>query len=323
MNLSRFATYAWFVVGYNVLVVLWGAVVRATGSGAGCGNHWPQCNGEVLPRPETVEILIEFSHRLTSAFSGILVIILLVWAFRLQPVQKFIRRMAIMSFVFIIIEGLLGAALVRFEWVADDASPERALVVGVHLVNTLVLLGFMTLTAWAATRRKQKTQFRIVASSGWRWVWIVALVAMVLLSAAGAVTALGDTLFPSESPAQSIPDALDPTSHFLVQLRVWHPVIAVLTSVYLFVVGYRMQRRSNSEIVKDGVQRLFMLVGLQLGIGVMNILLLAPVWMQVIHLLVADLMWIQLVVLTADVFVMHGEAAAEREPDEPQLSMAT
>ncbi len=50
MSQAWFSRYAWGVLLWNVLVALWGAYVRATGSGAGCGSHWPTCNGEILPR---------------------------------------------------------------------------------------------------------------------------------------------------------------------------------------------------------------------------------------------------------------------------------
>src|SRR5688500_2735288 len=143
MNNSRFTKYAWFLVLYNMFVIVWGAVVRATGSGAGCGNHWPTCTGSILPSLEQLETVIEFVHRLTSGLDGILVIVLVVWAFRLQPVQAFVRRMAVMSLIFIIIEGGLGAALVRFELVAENSSWARAVMIGLHLLNTLILLAFL------------------------------------------------------------------------------------------------------------------------------------------------------------------------------------
>src|SRR5690349_12155862 len=142
--MSRFTKYAWVVVAFLVLVILWGAIVRATGSGAGCGNHWPTCNGEIIPAPETIERMIEFGHRVTSGLSGFLVLGLLIWAFRSNfPENKvFIRWMAVLTFVFIIIEGGLGAALVRFELVAENASSTRAIVIALHLGNTLILLAF-------------------------------------------------------------------------------------------------------------------------------------------------------------------------------------
>ena len=147
----RFAGYAWGVLAYMVLVILWGAFVRATGSGAGCGSHWPLCNGEVVPQAPTVETLIELSHRLTSALAGFLVIGLVVWAFRAFPKGHLVRKGAVGSLVFVLTEGAIGAAIVLVEWVALDASMARTISITLHLNNTFILLGFLTLTAWWAS----------------------------------------------------------------------------------------------------------------------------------------------------------------------------
>ncbi len=313
--MSRFAKYAWGVTGYTILVILWGAVVRATGSGAGCGNHWPACNGEILHRPEQIETLIELSHRLTSAFSGFLVLILLVWAFRkvFQHNQKFIRAMTVMTFVFILIEGGLGAALVRFELVGDNASVARAIVIGLHLVNTLILLGFSTLTAWGASQ-KEPVSFQGLSKHGWQMIG--GLVGLIVLSAIGAVTALGDTLFPAESLLEGIQQDFDPTASFLVQLRVWHPIIAILISGYLFWVGYQLLNRKVKQAdpkIEQLVNLLFAVIMVQLLGGFLNVWLLAPVWMQIVHLLLADVMWIVLVVLSAEVFVAPQFAVNQKQ----------
>ena len=313
--MSRFAKYAWGVTGYTILVILWGAVVRATGSGAGCGNHWPACNGEILHRPEQIETLIELSHRLTSAFSGFLVLILLVWAFRkvFEHNQKFIRSMTVMTFVFILIEGGLGAALVRFELVGDNASVARAIVIGLHLVNTLILLGFSTLTAWGASQKEQVT-LQGLSKHGWQMIG--GLVGLIGLSAIGAVTALGDTLFPAESLLEGIQQDFDPTASFLIQLRVWHPIIAILISGYLFWVGYQLLNRKVKQAdpkIEKLVNLLFAVIVAQLIGGFVNVWLLAPVWMQVVHLLLADVMWIILVVLSAEVFVAPQFAVARKQ----------
>lgn len=303
--MSRFAKYAWFVSGYTILVILWGAVVRATGSGAGCGNHWPSCNGEILHRPEQIETLIELSHRLTSAFSGFLVLILLFWAFRkvFEHNQKLIRSMSIMTFVFILIEGGLGAALVRFELVGDNASTMRAIVIALHLVNTLILLGFSTMTAWAASQKEQ-VSFDGISKYGWQM--IIGLVGLILLSAIGAITALGDTLFPVETLLEGIQQDLDPTASFLIQLRVWHPIFAIMVSAYLFWVGYELLNRKTKQAtpkIERLVNMLFLVITLQIVGGFINIWLLAPIWMQIVHLLLADLMWMVAIVLSAEVFV--------------------
>ena len=312
--MSRFAKYAWFLVLYNMFVIAWGAVVRATGSGAGCGNHWPQCNGEILPSIERLETVIEFVHRLTSGVDGILVIVLVIWAFRLQPVQKFVRSMAALSLIFIIIEGGLGAALVRFELVEGNTSSARAIMIGLHLVNTLVLLSFLTLTAWGASRPKTKDGLHVTASSGIKTAFVVAILLFWIMSAAGAITALGDTLFPSESLAQGIQQDLSPTAHFLIRLRVWHPIIAIISSIYFVGLGWMIQRRIASERLEARINLLYMVIALQIGGGFLNVALLAPLWMQIVHLLLADSLWILLVVIAAETLTLE---------ETTQVSLAT
>jgi len=293
--MKAFTRYAWFLVGYNIFVILWGAVVRATGSGAGCGNHWPTCNGEIVPTPEAIETVIEFTHRLTSGIDGLLVIGLVVWAFRLQPVQRFVRRMSVMSLIFVIIEGILGALLVRFELVEDNASAFRAVMIALHLINTLILLAFLTLTAWGAQRSRGKGQYSIAAPAWLRLSFFAAIIGFAVMSAAGAVTALGDTLFLS-----GVISTDDPVRHFLIDLRVWHPAIAIVVSVYLLGMAYYLQQRSDSVFVQNGASRILVLIIVQIIIGFLNIYLQAPLWMQVLHLLVADTLWILLIIWTAD-----------------------
>src|SRR5690606_29028870 len=149
-KLSRFAAFAWGVLAYNLLVVLWGAWVRVTGSGAGCGSHWPLCNGEVVPRSAGVETLVEFTHRLTSGVALLAVVALLLWAVRAYPAGHPVRRGARLSMGFMILEALVGGGLVLLELVADNASMARAYWMVAHLVNPFLLLGVLALTAWWA-----------------------------------------------------------------------------------------------------------------------------------------------------------------------------
>ena len=308
--MSRFAKFARFNTGYTILVILWGAVVRATGSGAGCGNHWPACNGEILHRPERIETLIELSHRLSSALAGFFVLILLIWAFVtvFKYNQKLIRQMAIMTFIFILVEGGLGAALVRFELVGDNASLVRAVVIALHLVNTLILLGFATMTAWLASKQ-ERVSFKGFSQYG--KLMFTGMIGFILLSAMGAITALGDTLFPVESLIEGIRQDLDPTANFLIQLRVWHPVVSIVVSVFLFYAGYQILAGRGDHPEKQInrlVNVLFTVIVIQVIGGFVNVILLAPVWMQIVHLLLADLLWIVIILLTAEVLTQEEVA---------------
>lgn len=298
MQLSRFAKFAWAVLVWNVIVVLWGAFVRATGSGAGCGNHWPLCNGEVVPASPQVETLIELSHRLTSGVALIGVLVLLIWAFRAFPRRHPVRYGAVVSAVFILTESLVGAGLVVFGWVAEDTSAERALVVSIHLFNTFLLVASLAVTAWWAS------DHRPIALPGRSWiVWAlrVGLLGVLVIGITGAITALGDTLFPAASLAEGLRQDMDPSQHFLIQLRVYHPLLSILVGVYLLVVTRVLRSQDTSPTVDRLGRILSIVIVVQLAAGFVNVLLLAPVWMQIVHLLLADLVWISLVLLSASV----------------------
>ena len=301
--LSRFA---WSVLAYNLAVILWGAYVRASGSGAGCGAHWPLCNGEVIPRAPSVATLIEYSHRLTSGLALLAVVALLVWTWRACGRKHPARRGAVLSLIFILTEAAVGAGLVLFELVADNATMARAMFMAAHLVNTFLLVAVLTLTAWwlsgggpVAPRRRPATAI----------AWAALAVGLLLSGISGAVAALGDTLYPAASHAEGFAATLSPSSHVLLRLRALHPVIAASAGVLLMFGAPRL-----AAIDDDLGQRLgratLMLAGLQLIGGVVNLLLLAPVWMQIVHLLVADLLWIAFVLLGAR--TLAGEPARLR-----------
>jgi heme A synthase len=305
MTHNRFAPYAWGVLGYNVLVILWGAFVRATGSGAGCGAHWPLCDGQVIPREPAIEQIIEFSHRISSGLAMLLVLGLLIWAFRAYPKKHRVRLGAVLSSVVIILEALLGAGLVLLGLVADNDSVARALVIMLHLINTFLLLASLTLTAWWASGgaplqlRGQGKKLGLLS---------IALVLMTILGASGAITALGDTLFPSVSLVDGIRQDLDSSSHFLIQLRVIHPILAILSSLYILAISWKYSREHSDGSAGKFAWALGYLFLVQIVLGAINVVLLAPVWMQLVHLLVADSLWILLVLLSASVLVQPREA---------------
>ena len=305
---KRSATFAWILVVYTVLVILWGAFVRASGSGAGCGAHWPTCQGDVIHRPQSIETMIELTHRLMSGVFGILVLGLLVWAFRAFPKGHLVRKTAVLTLFFTITESLLGAGLVLFELVAYNVSVARAFAAALHLVNTFLLLGFVTLTAWWGSGNPgiKLKQGRLT------WLLGIGLVAVMFLSAAGAITALGDTIFPSDTLLEGIQQDVDPAAHFLVRLRVWHPVLAIMSSVYLlYLAGYVMAERPF-PIVRQWGHITRVIVVVQVLGGALNVILLAPVWMQMVHLLLADSLWISLTILSASVLAVEEPAASEQ-----------
>jgi heme A synthase len=293
---GRFSVYAWIVLGFNLLVILWGAYVRASGSGAGCGSHWPLCNGQVVPRAHSVETLIELTHRTTSGLALLLVLGLLVWAFRAYPRRHPARLGAVLSVFFIITEALIGAGLVLFGFVADNDSIGRAVYLSIHLVNTFLLLAALALTAWWASSGSP-LRFQKQGTVG--LLLYAGLLCTLVLGISGAVTALGDTLFPASTIAGGLRDDFSPTAHTLIRLRVLHPTIAVVTSALLiFAARFTVKTRPGRN-TKRFAWALVALVVIELCAGLVNLLLLAPIPMQLVHLLLADLVWTALVLLTA------------------------
>ena len=295
---KTFTRYAWAVVAYNLGVVLWGGFVRATGSGAGCGNHWPLCNGTVTLHSASAATIIEFTHRVTSGLDLVLVALLAVWAFRRFPRQHPVRLGAMLSALFLLTEALLGAALVLLQQVARNASVSRAYSLSTHLVNTLTLLACLTLTAWWSTERPAPKGVTSASGSRGRAVWMagVSLASVVVLGVSGAITALGDTLFPASSLAAGLAQDLDPAANIFLRLRLFHPLIAAAVGAWLLF--YAVSAASRRPDVAGRAWSLVALLGAQIVAGVVNLLLLAPVWMQVVHLLLADLLWITLVLLS-------------------------
>ena len=280
------------MLAYNLAVVLWGAFVRATGSGAGCGNHWPLCNGVVVPLAPALATIIEFAHRASSGIDVVLVGILLVWAWRAFPRGHRVRLGATLSAVFLMTEALIGAALVKLEHVAHNASAGRAYSLSAHLINTLTLLACLSLTAWWAWGGER---LRIRQRASWLAAPGIALVVLVGIS--GAIAALGDTLFPASSLAAGLRQDFDPASSIFLRLRLLHPLLAVATGAWL--IFYAEASLFRLPAAKPYGRALELMVGLQISAGIANLLLLAPVWMQLIHLLIADLVWISLVLLVA------------------------
>lgn len=284
--MSRLARYAWFVLVFNVGVILVGALVRATGSGAGCGASWPTCQGEFVPEMQGATT-IEFSHRAVSGIALLLVLGLAVAVWRKVDRGQPARVGATLALIAIVGEALIGAAIVLAEWVADDASIARAVSVPLHLVNTLFLLAALTLTAhWLSGGGKIDFRSNPMVT---RWV-VLGGVALLVIAASGAVTALADTLFPDESFGADFSGE----AHFLTRLRIIHPILAVLAAIIAWwVSGIRQIRTSTSSLAIPFI------VGAMLLSGVVNIALGVPIWMQIVHLALADLLWIAYVLVSA------------------------
>lgn len=283
-----FSRFAWAVLAFNLGVVLWGGYVRATGSGAGCGDHWPLCNGQVTPVSPTIATLIEFTHRATSGIDLVLVALLVLWAFRSFPKGHPARRGATLAGLFLMMEAALGAGLVLLKHVAKnpDAYWQSA-----HLMNTLTLLACLTLTAWWGMGRPD---IRLEGIDG---LTIISIGSVVVLSVSGVIAALGDTLYPAQSLASGIAQDFAPGASLFVRWRWLHPAVACIGAAWL--VYYAMSTAARRPDLRGRGMLLIGCVAAQVLAGVVNLVLLAPVGMQIVHLLLADLLWISLVVLSA------------------------
>ena len=294
--MDRFARYSWLTLACNVAVILWGTIVRATGSGAGCGNHWPLCNGEVLPRAPRIETVIEFSHRATSGIALLLVAGLVVLAFRCRPRGHAARKAAVFSMIFMLGEAAVGAALVLFELVADNQSMARAMFMATHLVNTFLLLAALALTSRFAGGGPP---FRLRGGGLLGGGFVLAACGLLVSGVSGAVAALGDTLFPATSLVHALEQDLSPAAHLLIRLRLFHPALAVAAAVIVLMMSLKLlQTHVAPETARFAVWASGLVI-LQILAGAVNVLLLAPIWLQVFHLLLADLLWISVVLLGA------------------------
>ncbi len=299
---SRFAQFAWAVLAYNLAVIVWGAYVRATGSGGGCANHWPTCDGAFVPRTGSAEQLIEYSHRLSSGGALMLAILLAIWALRAFPRGHQVRIGALSALFFTVTEALIGAGLVLFKLVAHDTSIYRAIAISSHLTNTFILLAAVTLTAyWASDGPPIHPNGQ--GPIGWALGFM--LIGAILLGVTGAITALGDTL-----AAQG---DISGTSAVLARIRLVHPLIAVSVALYSILasgLACHLRPSANGSYFARLIGVAFLV---QIGLGLVNRFLLAPIPMQLLHLLVADLVWIVLVLFVASALA-EGVPHVEIQP---------
>jgi len=298
--------FAWGVLCYFIAVILWGTLVRATGAGAGCGNHWPLCNGTIMQPSPSVNTMIEFTHRLTSGLSTIAVLGLLAWTLRGTVRGHLARTAAWASVAFTFIEAMLGAFLVKLGLTAQSQSPLRPAYLALHLTNTLLLLAALTLTAHLLGRREGylRGTVRLVAP-----ISAVAGVCVVLVvGVTGSLAALGDTLFPETSLGLALAKDFSAASGWLVRWRWMHPTVAFLASILLLWLLIHAVRKGKYWDNRGLSAVVLLELAVVYTLGLLDVVLLAPLWLQVAHLLAADTLWATLVVLTARLTLQPREA---------------
>jgi cytochrome c oxidase assembly protein subunit 15 len=291
--------FAWGVLLYFIAVILWGTLVRATGSGAGCGNHWPLCNGTVLQHSPRIDTVIEFTHRITSGISLFSVIGLVVWTYAGTIRGHLARIAAVSSLVFTLLEAVLGALLVKLGYTAQSQSPMRPLFLALHLANTLLLLAALTLAAHLLGRTKGylRTTVRVVGPRG----AVTAVFAIMIVGVTGSLAALGDTLFPVTTLGQALKQDFSATAEWFVRWRWMHPAVAILASVFLIWLLIRARKDTAHWDNRPVARLVLLMLAVVYSLGLLDVVLLAPLWLQIAHLLAADILWASTVVLTAKV----------------------
>ncbi len=293
-NTKYYSWFAWFFLAFNFYVILGGAYVRATGSGAGCGEHWPLCNGDIVPNFSTIHTKIEFYHRINSGIVVIGSIILLIWAFRLTKKGDPIRISAIVAFAFVIFEALVGAGLVLLGLVANNSSSVRALVMSIHLIGTFILIASISLTAaWSSGFKLIKLNRKRV------FPILMIIIGMFIVGISGAITALGDTLFRPNYVGEGFINDISNADHFLKSLRMYHPIFAIIVALYTVFMAWNLTDKNSSNILKKLTLSITIIFSIQILVGFINIMLLAPVWLQILHLLIADMAWILCVLFSS------------------------
>jgi cytochrome c oxidase assembly protein subunit 15 len=293
VSLSRFA---WFVVGYNIAVIVWGAYVRATKSGEGCGSHWPLCNAEVLPTTLHIQTAIEFSHRVTSGVSLVLVAILLIWCWCRTAKGDRPRYSAVAAAMLLFFEALFGALLVLVDRLGGfGQSTTHALLLCLHFGNTLCLLAALALTARWTSSGPVRSDFvrkpdQLLATG-------LGLLSIMIIGISGSLASLGDTIFPPDSLRHAFLEDFSSSGPVLLRLRALHPIAAIIGSVYvLWLLRPFWQKKETSA----WLSLIPFTLTVQIVLGALNVILLAPIWLQMTHLLVAEIFWILLVLASSE-----------------------
>ena len=328
----RFRNFAWFVLAYSLLVILWGYFLRISESGDGCGTDWPLCHGAVIPAAAAFPTWVEFIHRVSSGLVLVLVVAMAVWAFRRFAPGHALRKAAGASLLLTVSESLFGALLVVFGLVATDISTARILVRPFHVTNTFLLMAALALTAWWAHRGVTRTP--ALRQPGTRPLFLAGF-GLLALAWTGSWTGLAGTAFPAASVAEGLGQYLDP-QHLLIYLRLSHPVVAVLATILFArlalgrlvadsriaaLPGTSSSRMAIPRVEKALAIAVAFLAGVQLVLGPATILLLHPTGLRLVHLLIADLLWIALLFLGSEMLSppdVRSERSPLRPPDSSQ-----
>ena len=290
--MNRFSKFSWFLLIWTMLVIAWGTVVRATNSGAGCGNFWPLCGGTLIPSFEVFHTGVEFSHRVMSGLLIIFVFTLVVWGTRVYKNDPLRKKIVWSILAFTIIESILGAGLVLLGLVEKNDSVLRIFAVSIHLLNTFILLGVICVNAWWSNHEMAIEDSEKMGKT----ISIAYILSIATIGVTGAITALADTLFPSTSMQHTLTEQMQPNAHILVYLRIYHPILALVLG-FLVIMSIRIFIKDSTATIAKIKTALIATILVQVVLGFANILLLTPLFVQVIHLVTADIIWLLVVIL--------------------------
>ena len=278
---------SWAIVAYTIVIIAWGAWVRISGSGDGCGDHWPLCHGAAVPIGGSVKTWTEVAHRYSTAIFGIFILAQLVAIRRITPKENPARYWIWYTLFFTATEALIGRMLVKQGLVNESESLSRMYVMPLHLLNTSLLLFSSVMTAesvkFGARRPVQ------VSRTTKRWGFTISLL-LALLLGTGAIAALGSHLLPASSLSTGLADDLSATSHPAVRLRLLHPVLGLLIPVGVVLFISISSARASNPTLRTLYQRFGWAVGIMVVIGVATLTLLAPTWLKLLHLTMANLL---------------------------------
>lgn len=311
---DRLAQFAWFVLAITLVVILGGGYVSASGSGDGCGDSWPRCGQPISLAEAEPATLIEWTHRLTSGMAFLLVVGLVVWVWRRYEAGHWLRRAAAISFLFMVLESLIGALIVLTRLVADSDAVARVVTQPLHLVNTFLLLAALMVTTWGLSGGGE---IRLRSHPQVVRLLLISYIAILVVGTTGSFASLASHLFPAESFAAGVQQDFSPSAPFFVKLRIWHPIAAAITGLLLVVIANRVAALRPTPHTLKMRQVVLGLFFTEFGIGVFNAVLNAPLLMQMIHLLMADLFWLAMVWLGAAALAEVTAPAATDIAGEP------
>ena len=285
MTINRLSFYGLII---SIISIIAGAIVRATGSGDGCGASWPTCNGKIIPELKNPPELIEFSHRTISGILLIITIAIFIKSFNAKIPLLWRKLIWLLTF-FVLLEALIGAVIVIYEWVGLNSSTPRIVAVPLHLVNTFGLLGAYTLLFYLT--KNEKTNINNFFDRSFK----IALILFLITGATGSITALADVIFPSETFFIGFLEDFDPNSALLTRLRILHPITASFLSIYLYLEANRLEK--DYKIFTRNIK---ILVLLGVSLGLLNVFSNIILPLSILHLLIADLLWIMYIYKIAE-----------------------